>query len=208
MSLPVNVVLLGDSREVLKGLPDDSVDAIVSYPPLTSGPGEIEAVPFDPHVAGVAECDEVFWCVCVVDIIEAAYRTDVVDIGVSISRLSVTPLACVSVTLQNGSLGRSPIRAVIGRVSPTPSRVLVSFPVGVAARKRAEGQATLAWPSIVDVIERLSAILADRWVKHPLALGTTASLPKTCFGFFRVGIGGDHDPFHKAQPSTFIMASS
>lgn len=102
----------GDCLEVLPTLAARSIDAVLER--------KINVIPFHPHVALMAEANNIIERVSVVDIDKRTHRIDVVNIGFSGRvNLAATPTS-VLVADTGGALKRTPVLAVIATVPTAP----------------------------------------------------------------------------------------
>jgi hypothetical protein len=167
---------------------------------------EVYPVPFDPHVAWVAEGHQVIQRVRFIRILKRADRPDVMHIG-SPLRLRPTTTTNVAVSASGCPSHSSPIRPVVTRMPASPRGVVRPFSIGVAANQRAEGHPTLPMSPIVRAVEWDAAIQTDPHVPHTLALWLLSRLNQTLLGFLRVLIGFGHYPLGEAERPTIVVAS-
>jgi hypothetical protein len=190
---------LGDCLEVMRGMADGSVDAIV-------GGSEVDAVPFHPHVAGVAQAHEILGEMGLVGVGECSDGPDVMDIE-SPARDHSTSTAA-SIPLAGGPAGGPPGWAIVTGVSAPPSRIPVACPVSVTARKRAENHLALAAATVAGVIEDRPAVRACRRVKDPLTFRPERSRKHRGLAFVAVDVRPVHRTFRQPKRPTLVVASA
>lgn len=143
---------------------EDSVDAL-----------KVHAVPFNVHMAGMAERDDIIEGVGIVPILKGADWLDVMYVRCLAGRLldKTATLTSVVIASSGSTPESSPIRSVVSRVAAAPRRIVFSFAKRIAAIKRTKRKAALSFAPITRVIERLTAIVAFQPMEDPFAFGPT-----------------------------------
>lgn len=162
---------------------------------------------FHVRVAATTEANEIRECVCVLGPGECTNGPDVVHIGRA-AWFRATTAARVEVAQAGSPSCFAPVRSVVGRMASLPRGIVLAASVSVAARKRAERHAALAFTTPAWVLEDCLAVEARERSKDAPP-----------FRFFRgpqhrgLGCGGVHvwlgdDAPRDASRSTGVVAFS
>ncbi len=190
----------GECLDIFGREPDSSFDAFVSW-------REVHPVMLHVHVARVAKAHEVVQSVRIIGLGERAHRLDVVDVGRLVG-LGPASTARVEVARERCAPRSRPRRAVVPRMTALPARVVLPPTVSVAARERAEGNASHALPAVVRVVEGAAAHGARHDVENVFALrgagrGNHGRLP-----IGRVRVGLLYDATREASGATGVVAGT